>query len=307
MAMPDQSSTIAPVPFRPVEAQRRPIEPGTRSWDEIGLITFSLSAGSAFLLQTMDPSIGAVVDEHSVFRTDGIGRAVRSIASVMTWIYGGEDALAEADRLREMHKTLNSVDEHGVRHTALSSGPWAWVLLTGIYTMAENANYFARRPLRAAEKEALYQEAQQLLRNFSVAEKEIPADYPALVRHIDDVIDNRLVDHKVSHEYLAASRTVPPPPALPKVLHPAWCVGAYLPGRLQHFVTVGTTPPKARAKLGLRWSAADERGLRALGWLIARTVPLLPERLRYFPIAYEARKVERARQRLRKVLDLRPR
>jgi uncharacterized protein (DUF2236 family) len=70
---------------------RRPIQPGTRLWDEIGLVTFSLTAGSAFLLQAMEPSIAAVTDEHSVFRTDPWGRAARSIASVMTWIYGGEE------------------------------------------------------------------------------------------------------------------------------------------------------------------------------------------------------------------------
>jgi len=41
-------------------------------------------------------------------------------------------------------------------------------------------------------------------------------------------------------------------------------------------------------------------------WLVAFTVPLLPERLRYFPIAYEARRLERDKQRLRKVIDIRP-
>nr|WP_281423555.1 oxygenase MpaB family protein [Nocardia tengchongensis] len=87
------------------------------------MITFSLTAGSAFLLQTMEPSIAAVVDEHSTFRTDALGRAARSIASVMMWIYGGEEALTEADRLRKMHATLNSTDAHGVKHRALSSGP----------------------------------------------------------------------------------------------------------------------------------------------------------------------------------------
>ncbi|MEV4126294.1 hypothetical protein [Nocardia sp. NPDC049707] len=43
-----------------------------------------------------------------------------------------------------------------------------------------------------------------------------------------------------------------------------------------------------------------------MGWFIARTVPLLPERVRYFPIAYEAWRLERDRARLRKVIDLRP-
>src|SRR6476646_1770375 len=104
----------------PAEPRRRPIEPGTRLWDEIGLVTFSLTGGTAFLLQTMEPTIGTVVGEHSTFRTDAVGRATRSLASVMTWVYGGEEALVEADRLRVMHATLNSTDDNGVRHKALS-------------------------------------------------------------------------------------------------------------------------------------------------------------------------------------------
>ena len=47
-------------------SQRRPIEPGTRAWDEVGLVTFTLSGGAAFLLQTMDPTIGPVVDGSAV-------------------------------------------------------------------------------------------------------------------------------------------------------------------------------------------------------------------------------------------------
>ena len=56
-----------------------------------------------------------MVDEHSTFRTDPMGRALRSIASVMMWVYGGDEALAEADRLRTRHATLNTVDAQGVR------------------------------------------------------------------------------------------------------------------------------------------------------------------------------------------------
>src|SRR6476659_4318011 len=95
--------------------ERRPFAPGTRMWDETGLITFSLTAGSAFLLQTMEPTIAAVVDEHSTFRTDPLGRAVRSIGSVMMWIYGGDEAIAEADRLRKMHASLNTTTPDGDR------------------------------------------------------------------------------------------------------------------------------------------------------------------------------------------------
>ncbi|MGO4615477.1 oxygenase MpaB family protein [Nocardia sp. 2YAB30] len=285
---------------------RRPIAPGTRMWDETGLITFSLTAGSAFLLQTMEPTISAVVDRHSTFRTDPTGRAVRSLASVMMWIYGGDEALAEADRLRDLHVSLNTTDADGVRHTALSSGPWAWVLHTGTFALTESAEYFSRRPLTTAEKEAYFQETLQLMRNFSVPPNEIPASYAEFETFFADTVANHLVATDTARDYLRVIRSVAPPKQLSRALRPAWKWAVTPIGRLQYFVTVGTTPEVARQKLGLAWTSSDERKLRVLGWLIARTVPLLPERLRYFPIAYEARRLERDRQRLRKMIDMRP-
>ncbi|MFC9894207.1 oxygenase MpaB family protein [Nocardia sp. NPDC127579] len=285
---------------------RNQIGPGTRMWDETGLVTFSLTAGSAFLLQTMEPTISAVVDAHSTFRTDPMGRAMRSISSVMMWVYGGDEALAEADRLRAMHASLNTTDAAGVKHKALASGPWAWVLHTGTFAFTENARYFARRPLTTAEKEAYYRETVQLMRNFSVAPKEIPEDFAAFEAYFTDMVDNHLEATGTARDYLRVIRSVAPPKQLPRALAPVWRAAIAPVGRLQYFVTVGTTPEPARRKLGLTWSEADERKLRALGWMIARLVPLLPERVRYFPIAYEARRLERDRARLRKMIDLRP-
>jgi uncharacterized protein (DUF2236 family) len=286
--------------------ERRPIEPGTRLWEETGLVTFSLTTGSAFALQVMHPAVGAVVGEHSVFRVDAIGRARRSIASVMTWIYGGEVALAEADRLRALHAPLRSTDDDGVTHTALASGPWAWILLTAPYAYLSATRYFSRRPMSHRDAAALYAEIQQLMRNLHVAPKEIPPTYEEYQALFTDVIEHTLVAHPTAYEFLEASRRVPPPPALPMVLRPLWRVLTHLPGRVQYFVTVGTLPPRAREILGLSWTDRDERRLRMFGRLVAWVVPLLPERLRYLPIAYEARRVERARAALARALARRP-
>jgi len=284
---------------------RQPIEPGTRLWDDTGLITFSLTTGAAFALQVMHPTVGAVVGEHSVFRTDAIGRAQRSIASVMTWVYGGPEALTEADRLRSLHAPLKSTVD-GVTHKALESGPWAWIILTAPYAYTVGARYFSRRPLTHGEAEAFYAEIVQLARNLHVAEKEIPPTYDAYLKYFEDMLATTLVAHKTAYEFLAGTRRIPPPPALPAVLRPLWRIAVAGPGRLQHFVTVGTLPEKARSILGLTWTARDERRLRRLGFVIGRVVPLLPERLRYLPIAYEARRVDRAQRALEKALAQRP-
>jgi uncharacterized protein (DUF2236 family) len=284
---------------------RQPIGPDTRLWDDTGLITFSLTTGAAFALQVMHPAVGAVVGEHSVFRTDAIGRARRSIASVMTWVYGGEEALAEGDRLRALHAPLRST-VNGTTHTALASGPWAWIVLTAPYAYLVGARYFSRRPLDRAEAAAFYAEIRQLARNLHVAEKELPATYDAYLEFFADTIEDTLVAHPTVYAFLETTRRIPPPPGLPRALRPLWRAATAAPGRLQHFVTVGTLPPRAREKLGLTWTSRDERALRALGRVVALVVPLLPERLRYLPIAYEARRAEWARLALRRALDRRP-
>ncbi|WP_306356245.1 MULTISPECIES: oxygenase MpaB family protein [unclassified Nocardia] len=301
------TAAVAPVDSATQRArpQRRPFGPGTRMWEEVGLITFSFTAGSAFLLQTMEPTISAVVDEHSTFRTDPMGRAVRSIASVMMWVYGGDEALAEADRLRELHAGLNT-EKEGVRYTALSSGPWAWVLHTGIFAFTEGNRYFSRTPLTEADKEQYYQETVQLMRNFMVAPKEIPASYREWEPWFEDMVENHLVPTQTARDYLRVIRSVAPPTWLPAPLRPVWRAAVAPVGRLQYFFTVGTTPGVVRRKLDLEWTDKDERNLKRLGWILGRTIPLLPERVRYFPIAYEARRLERDRARLRKVIDFRP-
>lgn len=284
---------------------RQPIEPGTRLWEDTGLVTFSLTTGAAFALQVMHPTVGAVVGEHSVFRTDAIGRAQRSIASVMTWVYGGDEALTEGDRLRTLHAPLKSTVD-GVVHKALASGPWAWIILTAPYAYTVGARYFSRRSLSRVDEETFYAEIVQLARNLHVAEKEIPPTYDAYLKYFDDMVEHTLVAHRTAYEFLAGTRRIPPPPALPRLFRPLWRVAMDVPGRLQHFVTVGTLPEKAREILGLTWTSRDERRLRMLGRVVGLGVPLLPERLRYFPIAYEARRVSRAQQALRRALARRP-
>jgi uncharacterized protein (DUF2236 family) len=299
-----EAPTLDTTRSRPQPTVRRCAEPGGLLWESVGLVTFSLTSGSAFLLQTMEPSIAAVVDKHSTFRADPIGRALRSIASVMMWVYADEESLAEVERLREMHATLTAVDADGVRHTALSSGPWAWVLLTGVHAYTEGAKYFASSD--ELDVDAMYEEMKQLMRGFKVAEKEIPPTYADFVPFFEAKIAEQLGDTVVAQDFLASVRHPGPPLGTPGLLTPLWRLLTNPMGYLQYLATVGTVPQTARDKLGVTWTASQERQLRLLGRVVRILVPRLPERLRYFPIAYEARRVDAAQQRLRKVIDLRP-
>lgn len=288
------------------ERPRRLAEPGGLLWDGVGLVTFSLTSSSAFLLQTMEPSIAAVVDEHSVFRTDPIGRGLRSLASVMMWVYADEESLAEVERLRTLHATLEAVDAEGVRHTALSSGPWAWVLLTGVHAFTEGTRYFGSGRVDPDQVEQMYAEMTKLMRGFKVAEKEIPPTYADFVSFFERKVAEELRDTVVAQDFLAGVRHPGPPVGLPRLLEPLWRLLTNPLGHVQYLATVGTLPATARTKLGVGWTRRQEAQLRAFGWVVALVVPRLPERLRYFPIAYEARRLERDRQRLRRMIDLRP-
>jgi uncharacterized protein (DUF2236 family) len=292
---------------RPDVAQspRRCAEPGGILWESVGMVTFSFTTGSAFLLQTMEPSIAAVVDKHSTFRTDPVGRALRSLASVMMWVYADEESLTEVERLRELHSTLDAVDENGVRHTALSSGPWAWVLLTGVYAYTVGEKYFGTHR-DAPDAEAMYEEMKQLMRGFKVAEKEIPPTYADFVTFFDRKIEEQLDTNVVARDFLTGVRRPAPPLGTPRILKPLWNALIAPLGYVQYLSVVGTLPEAARRKLGVTWTRRQEAQLRLFGRFVAFTVPLLPERLRYFPIAYEARRLERDKQRLRRVIDLRP-
>lgn len=295
-ASPSAAPEAAPEPV--------PFGPGSLLWEQMGLYTSAVAGNSVFILQVMHPSIGTVVDRLSRFRTDPLGRAARSFASVQTWVYGGRTAIEEGRRLREMHKPLSAVDEEGRRHHALSAEPWAWVHLTGFYAAVAASRYFAPAAMTPDEEQQVFDEFLNLGRILRVPERMLPKTIPDYWEYFDDMVENTLVPHKVAYEVLDRMGRVPP--NVPGPLRPAVAPLSAAGGRLGRLITVGTLPERAREKLGLRWSALDERRLRAAGQIIGRSTPLLPERLRYMPIAYRARQAARAQERLERALAERP-
>jgi uncharacterized protein (DUF2236 family) len=312
MPLPERTAAEIPMPTRLAE-------PGGVLWEGAGLVTFTFSNGSAFLLQTMEPTIAAVLEKHSVFRTDPVGRGMRSIASVMMWIYADEESLVEVERLRQLHAPLDAVDADGVRHTALSSGPWAWVLLTGMHAFVSATQVFGAIT-DDDDVEAVFEEMKQLMRGFRVAEKEIPATYDDFVAHFDKVVTEHLRDTRMARDFLEGSRHPGPPLGLPTWLHPVWRVALSPMGYFQHLAILGMAPAAARRTLGVKWGRWQDLQLKVFGRTVGTIVPLLPERLIYFPIAYEARRLERLRRerpgdtraiaraerRLRRVIEKRP-
>ncbi|XIE82014.1 oxygenase MpaB family protein [Streptomyces sp. SBR177] len=278
-------------------------------WTLAGDVRALLMLPAALTLQVAHPAVGAGVDAHSVFRTDPWGRGERSLRSLQLWIYGGEQAAAEGRRLRALHKTITGTDAHGRRYHALDPAFYAWVHATG-YPVYRHGLGYLFRPLTEAQERRLYAEWLQVGRILGIHDRDMPQTIEDFWPYYRRILDEELEATVVVRELLATDLPVPAPDRGPLpvrlALRALWPLlrRPFLCARA--FLTVGLMPPEARAAIGLEWTPEQERRLRRLGRFVRAVVPVLPERLRYLPLARRARAEARAAARAETRASARP-
>ncbi|MBT2507945.1 DUF2236 domain-containing protein [Streptomyces sp. ISL-98] len=281
-----------------------PPPPGGVLWSLAGDVRALLMLPAALTMQVAHPAVGAGVDEHSVFRTDPWGRGERSLHSVQLWVYGGEAAAEEGRRLRQLHKAIQGTDAHGRRYHALNPAYYSWVHATGFPCYQHSMRYLGR-PLTEAQERQLYAEWLQVGRILGINDRDMPQTLEEFWPYYRKVLADELEATVVVRELIAADKPVPAPDRGPLpvrlLLRALWPVLLPPFARFRAFVTVGYMPPDAREAIGLPWSDAQERRLRRFSRVVRTVVPLLPERLRYLPLAREARARHRARLRAAQV------
>lgn len=271
--------------------------PGDILWETAGDLRTYFASVSAFTMQGLHPVIAAGVAQHSTVFTDPYGRGIRSFQAVMRWVYGGQD-VAEAERqwLIDMHKSVKGVGYDGQHYSALTPEPFAWVWATAYPSMVAGLQMFYRGEVTPAVERRLYEEAKQLARILGVHERCIPPTVEEFWAYYDDAVANTLAPTPFVEESRRIARRglVPPPPGTPRVLHPAWRVfaRATAPAALRtvDFVSGAFMPPRGREIQGITWTAREEAALRVLAFMLRNAVPLLPERVRFHPYAYRARR-----------------
>lgn len=266
-----------------------PFQPGDMLWRYLGETRAILGLPGAALMQAMHPMIGAAVGEHSVVFSDPWGRARRSLDSVATWVYGGSSAIEEGQRLREMHKQFSGVDEQGRKYHALNGEAYAWVHLSAHERLMSTYRMFGR-PFDRYEEKRLYTEVLRLGQILQVPPQLMPQTVGEYWEYYDDMVANKLENHPTVHKVLESTKQPMPPSFLPDLLGPAAARALAPSGSFGHFVIVGTLPPEIREILGLRWTAREELRFRRFASTVRTTFPRLPERLRYVPKAYDARR-----------------
>ncbi|WP_406864048.1 oxygenase MpaB family protein [Streptomyces sp. HUAS MG47] len=279
-----------------------PPPPGGVLWSVAGDVRALLMLPAALTMQVAHPAVGAGVDDHSVFRTDPWGRGERSLRSLQLWVYGGEAAAEEGRRLRRLHRDIQGTDAHGRAYHALTPAYYSWVHATGFPVYRHGLGILAR-PLTEAQERQLYAEWLRVGRILGIHDRDMPQTIEDFWPYYRRVLDEELEVNAVVRELIATDVTMPVPDRGPRtlrlLLRLLWPV--ILPRflKLRAFLTVGLMPPEARAAIGLEWTDAQERTLRRFGRVVRAVVPVLPERLRYLPLARRARREARRARRTR--------
>ncbi|MET7771687.1 oxygenase MpaB family protein [Nocardia sp. NPDC005366] len=302
---PDHSRGPAPAPLVWVSDDEEPIElvsPESLTAEMVGHWTYLLLEGAAFAMQGLHPVIRDVTDRYSVARTDPMGRAIRSVDSVLRWTYGGLEAVQEGTRLRSLHEPLTMRNAAGKRISALNPEAYQWVIATAFVTTAKAGPLLIGREFSPAELDDLLGDNIRIAKILRVPMKGYPqtrtefdAYYERMVNEVLSAEDRVRADFAMLRagdtEQLRALR-FPARPIARALARPML--------RFNYLSVVGLLDPRLRAMIGVDWSPEEQRRLERIYAGIRFAYRVLPERLTYFPIAYHARKHHRSIQRMKK-------
>jgi uncharacterized protein (DUF2236 family) len=265
--------------------------PDSETWRHVLDWRLLLGSGRALLLQVAHPTVGAGVAQYSDFQSRPWQRLERTIDSLMLMNYGGTETVTEAKRLRELHRDIKGIDHHGQRYHALNPEAYTWVHAT-LFEASLDLNATFGTPLSLPQQQRLFREWRELGEVLGLKPHHMPADLPEFFEYFNDMLDGTLEDNKTVREVLAsiADRRPQRPPGMPEV---AWRAIGPVSSAVLTTVTIGTLPPVLRDRLGLVWTDRDQWKLKAIRVAVRAGMPLVPDKLRYHPMALAAKRAVR--------------
>lgn len=270
---------MRPVRPSPEEARQYVVGPDSLSWAQASDVRRLLLAPYALILQVAHPTVGAGVAEHSNFVTEPWQRLTRTLDYLDLLVYGGEDAIETASRVRDLHKRIKGVRADGVKYHALEPQAYAWVHATLMLAMIELHNRFIRR-LSRADVEASYREWLGLGRLLGIREGDLPPDWASFQSYCDTMMCAELVDNEAVRLVLRTIRTPGEPPGWPSRLGWLWRLVRMPAGYLLTLTGASVLPPELRERFGIRWSRSKQRQADMIAALSRAITPLLPHHAR---------------------------
>jgi uncharacterized protein (DUF2236 family) len=266
------------------------------TWRYAGDARAMLGAGTALLLQVSHPTVAAGVRQHSDFRKDPWGRLLRTLDYVHGTIYGGpEIAGAIGARVRNLHRTIKGRRADGVPYHAMEPDAFAWVHATLAASVFEGRRALAQ-PMDDAERQAFWTQWRDVGRLIGVRYRDLPEDVAGFDAYMARVIEEDLDWTPAVPEVLETLAKTSPPRDV-RIPPWAWRVLSVPMARQLTLATTGLLPPVLRERLGLRWSAWDERAWRAFSWASRTASPVVRGPLANFgPIYVRVRRDVLARE-----------
>ena len=257
--------------------------PQTQAWPLGGEAINFLGGARAALLQLAHPYVAYAIDQHSKTRADVQGRFVRTFQNVFAMTMGDlEAAFAAARRVHAIHTRIVGVIHEDVgpfraghRYQANESSALVWVWATLIETTVQVHELWVR-PLTQRVKDDLVIESHRFAALFGIPRAELPADWSALRRYVDEMFDSTVLT--VSRPALEMSRFLLQPPRL--VLAPLY---AWL-----RAITAGLLPPRLRDEFQLPFGAGEKAVSAATRATLRPLYRVAPRALRWVPAYIDA-------------------
>ncbi|MFD0361916.1 oxygenase MpaB family protein [Nocardia sp. GCM10030253] len=254
-------------------------------------------APSALLLQVAHPVIGSGVAEHSVFKTDPIGRFDRSYWPTLALAFYGDDTAAYGRDIRAMHKPIGGVDHAGRSYHSWDPEAYFFVLATAYFASEVAATKFGPG-LTEAQRVELYAGYRQMALLAGLPERAAPADLASFREWFGRVLSERLEHHPSVDDVFA---TMSRPPVQAPVPEWLWKLVMWrVVGPLAVWVNVGVLPPDFRERIGRQWTERDERRLGRFAGLVRTVDRVLPPPLRNITRVVAMRRKEQIMKNVRR-------
>ncbi len=248
------------------------LESGSPAYRYFGQLKNMLLGPQILVLQVAHPMVGAGVREHSDYQREPWRRLVRTARSLDMIAYGDTaGAIREAARLRALHRTIKGVDDSGRSYHALHPEAYAWVHATLVRGAIDAQRLFGPG-IPAADLPSYYADMRRIGLLLGLRDRDLPPDLSSFDAYYDAMVRDRLEDNAAVRDVLASIRR-PAKPGTRLVPGPLWAPVSWFVGGRASLVTVGTLPVVLRERLGLSWSAEQERQLlrfrRNVRWELA--------------------------------------
>lgn len=252
--------------------------PDSISW-RVGREKGLMLAGPAtVLLQVAHPMVAAGVAEHSDFVEDPVHRLENTFRVVHRIVFGSVDtAIEEVRPIREMHESVRGnleesggVFDEGDPYEANQDRLLLWVHATLVEKAIDAYDRFIQ-PLSYREKNEYYQESKMFARLFGVSESVLPSTYEEFKTYYHKTLHKIDVTERAKEqcEYILEGG--------PLFTHTARLnAAAFLPSKL-------------REQFGFSWNQRDRIEWFAASKMMKRSIPYLPDDLRYFSYYLERR------------------